>query len=176
LKGIITYKSLKRSLQCKFLVDPSAFSNKRISTVIIATILVTFFGHSEVYGQTMTGTTNTTGDGGVSNNSTIASDVIIECLVNDCIDPRFQLPSNTSIIAMAFVNVTLKDIQDYKNVVLKSHMSQVINDTIDKLATGLGVFDFTVCPPPVYSLELPCPMIKGIIVPPKNVTTTELND
>jgi hypothetical protein len=129
-----------------------------------------------VYGQTMTGTTNTTGDGGVSNNSTIASDVIIECLVNDCIDPRFQLPSNTSIIAMAFVNVTLKDIQDYKNVVLKSHMSQVINDTIDKLATGLGVFDFTVCPPPVYSLELPCPMIKGIIVPPKNVTTTELND
>ena len=155
---------------------PSAFSNKRISTVIIATILVTFFGHSEVYGQTMTGTTNTTGDGGVSNNSTIASDVIIECLVNDCINPRFQLPSNTSIIAMAFVNLTLKDIQDYKNVVLKSHMSQVINDTIDKLAMGLGGFDFTVCPPPAYSLELPCPMIKGIIVPPKNVTTTELND
>ncbi len=144
------------------------------TVIIIATILVTF-GHSEVYGQTMTGTA-TSGDG-VVNNSTTRSDVIIDCLVNDCINPRFQLPSNTSIIAMAFVNLTLTDIQDYKEVVLKSHISQIINDTIDKLATG-GGFDFTVCPTPAYSLELPCPMIKGIIVPPRNLTTTttELNE
>jgi hypothetical protein len=73
---------------------------------------------------------------------------------------------------MAFVNLTLKDIQDNKEV-LKAGISQRINDTIDKLATGLGGFDFSVCPPPWYSFELPCPLINGIIIPPRNLTTVE---
>ena len=85
--------------------------------------------------------------------------------------PDFQLPSNTSVIAMAFVNITLKDIQDYKGV-LKSEISEHINDTIDNLATGRG-FNFSICAPPQYRFDLPCPLINGIIIPPQNLTTVE---
>ncbi len=74
---------------------------------------------------------------------------------------------------MAFVNLTLKDIQDYKEV-LKSELSNHINDTIDNLATGRG-FNFSICAPPEYRFELPCPLINGIIIPPQNLTQ-RLND
>jgi hypothetical protein len=72
---------------------------------------------------------------------------------------------------MAFVNLTLKDIQDYKEV-LKSELSDHINDTIDNLATGRG-FNFSVCSTSEYRFELPCPLINGIIIPPQNLTTVK---
>jgi hypothetical protein len=138
------------------------FSNKIMSMVIIGSILITF-GYSDAYGQTMA---STAGSGG--SNNTTRSD-IIDCLVDTCISPNFQIPSNTSVIAMAFVNLTLKDIQDYKEV-LKSEVSQHINDTIDNLATGRG-FNFSICSTSEYRSELPCPLINGIIIPPQNLTT-----
>ena len=141
-----------------------AFSNKIISMVIIGSILV-IFGYSEAYGQTKV---STAGDSGGSNST--RSD-IVNCLVDTCINPDFHLPSNTSVIAMAFVNVTLKDIQDYKEV-LKSEVSEHINDTIDNLATGRG-FNFSICAPPQYRFDLPCPLINGIIIPPQNLTTVK---
>ncbi len=139
-----------------------AFSNKIMSMVIIGSILI-IFGYSDAYGQTMA---STAGSGG--SNNTTRSD-IIDCLVDTCISPNFQIPSNTSVIAMAFVNLTLKDIQDYKEV-LKSEVSQHINDTIDNLATGRG-FNFSICSTSEYRSELPCPLINGIIIPPQNLTT-----
>jgi hypothetical protein len=141
-----------------------AFSNKIMSMVIIGSILI-IFGYSEAYGQTMA---STAGSGG--SNNTTRSD-IINCLVDTCINPNFQLPSNTSVIAMAFVNLTLKDIQDYKEV-LKAEISQHINDTIDNLATGRG-FNFSICSTSEYRSELPCPLINGIIIPPQNLTTVK---
>jgi hypothetical protein len=142
-----------------------AFSNKIMSMVIIGSILI-IFGYSEAYGQTMASTS--AGSGG--SNNTTRSD-IINCLVDTCINPNFQLPSNTSVIAMAFVNLTLKDIQDYKEV-LKAEISQHINDTIDNLATGRG-FNFSICSTSEYRSELPCPLINGIIIPPQNLTTVK---
>jgi hypothetical protein len=142
--------------------------------IIIGSILI-IFGYSEAYGQTMA-STDTAGvgsangsDGGTNN--TTHSDVI-DCLLDTCINPDFQLPSNTSIIAMAIVNLTLTDIQDYKEV-LKSELSQNINDTIDSLATGLGGSNFSICAPPEYRFELPCPLINGITISPQNLTLIE---
>ena len=108
--------------------------------------------------------------GSSGSNNTTRSD-IINCLVNTCINPNFQLPSNTSVIAMAFVNLTLKDIQANKEV-LKAEISQHINDTIESLATGRG-FNFSICSTSEYRLELPCPLINGIIIPPQNLTTVK---
>ena len=139
-----------------------AFSNKIMSMVIIGSMLI-IFGYSDAYGQTMA---STAGAGG--SNNTTRSD-IIDCLVDTCISPNFQIPSNTSVIAMAFVNLTLADIQDHKEV-LKSEVSQHINDTIDNLATGRG-FNFSICSTSEYRSELPCPLINGIIIPPQNLTT-----
>jgi len=70
---------------------------------------------------------------------------------------------------MAFVNLTLKDIQNYKEV-LKSELNSHINDTLDNLATGRGL-NFSICSTSEYRLELPCPLINGIIIPPQNLTT-----
>ena len=139
-----------------------------MSIVITGSMLI-IFGYSEAYGQTMASTSagSSSGDGDVRSNTTRSD--IINCLVDNCINPNFELPSNTSIIAMAFVNLTLKDIQDY-NEVLKSEISQHINDTIDNLATGQG-FNFSICSNSEYRLELPCPLINGIIIPPQNLTT-----
>lgn len=134
-----------------------------MSMVIIGSILI-IFGYSQAYGQTIA----STADSGESNST--RSD-IVDCLVNTCINPNFQLPSNTSVIAIAFVNLTLTDIQDYKEV-LKSEVSQHINDTIDNLATGQG-FNFSICSTSEYRSELPCPLINGIIIPPQNLTTLE---
>jgi hypothetical protein len=106
----------------------------------------------------------------VGGSNTTRSD-IADCLVDTCINPDFQLPSNTSVIAMTFGNVTLKDMQDYKGV-LKSKISEHINDTIDNLATGRG-FNFSICAPLQYRFDLPCPLINGIIIPPQNLTTVE---
>jgi hypothetical protein len=144
------------------------------AVVIIGSILI-IFGHSEVYGQTMASTSGGNGEGsgdGVSNNTTRSD--IVDCLVNTCINPDFQLPSNTSIIAMAIVNLTLTDIQDYKEV-LKSEISRNINDTIDSLATGLGGSNFSICAPSEYRFELPCPLINGIAISPQNLTLLEEN-
>ena len=145
-----------------------------MSLVIIGSILI-IFGYSDAYGQTIGSTagsgSSAEGDGGIGSNNSTGSDVIIDCLVDTCINPNFQLPSNTSVIAMAFVNLTLKDIQDYKEV-LKSELSNHINDTIDNLATGRG-FNFSICAPLEYRFELPCPLINGIIIPPQNLTTLE---
>ena len=140
--------------------------------IIIGSILI-IFGYSDAYGQTMASTAGSSsgGDSDGRSNNTRRSDVIINCLVDTYINPDFQLPSNTSVIAMAFVNLTLKDIQDY-NEVLKSEVSNHINDTIDNLATGRG-FNFSICAPPEYRFELPCPLINGIIIPPQNLTTVE---
>ena len=153
----------------KFSVYIPAFSNKIVSVVIIGSILI-IFGYSEAYGQTIIPPSADNSGDDVSGSNTTRSD-IIDCLVNTCINPNFQLPSNTSVIAMAFVNLTLEDIQNY-NEVLKSEISQHINDTIDNLATGRG-FNFSICAPPEYRFELPCPMINGIIIPPQNLTTLE---
>ena len=130
--------------------------------IIIGSMLI-IFGYSDAYGRTMA----STADAGGSNNTTRSD--IIDCLVDTCISPNFQIPSNTSVIAMAFVNLTLADIQDYKEV-LKSEVSQHINDTIDNLATGRG-FNFSICSTSEYRSELPCPLINGIIIPPQNLTT-----
>ena len=138
--------------------------------VFIGSILI-IFGYSDAYGQTMASTAgNGSGSDSDGRNNTTRSD-IINCLVDTCISPDFQLPSNTSVIAMAFVNLTLKDIQDYKEV-LKSEISQHINDTIDNLATGRG-FNFSICSSSEYRFELPCPLINGIIIPPQNLTTVK---
>ena len=153
----------------KFSVYIPAFSNKIVSVVIIGSILI-IFGYSEAYGQTIIPPSADNSGDDVSGSNTTRSD-IIDCLVNTCINPNFQLPSNTSVIAMAFVNLTLEDIQNY-NEVLKSEVSQHINDTIDNLATGRG-FNFSICAPPEYRFELPCPMINGIIIPPQNLTILE---
>ena len=160
---------LKRCPHSEFLVYTPAFSNTIKTTVIIGSVLITF-GCSQAYGQT-TVSTAADSDGDVESNSTRSD--IIDCAINICINPNFQLPSNTSIIAIAFVNLTLKDIQDYKEV-LKSEISQHIMDTIDNLATGQGR-NFSICAPPEYRFELPCPLINGIIIPPQNLTR-ELND
>jgi hypothetical protein len=139
--------------------------------VIIGSILI-IFGYSQVYGQTMASTASDGGedDGNGVNNSTRSD--IVDCLVDACINPDFQLPSNASVIAMAFVNLTLKDIQDYKEV-LQSEVSEHINDTIDSLATGLGGSNFSICAPPQYRFELPCPLINGIAISPQNLTLLE---
>ncbi len=146
------------------------FSNRIVSTTFMIVSILVIYGYSEVYGQTMANTAG--GDDGKSNgdvgSNTTRSDVIIDCLVNTCINPSFQVPSNTSVIAMAFVNLTLKDIQDYKDV-LKAEVHEHINDTIGNLATGRG-FNFSICAPPEYRFELPCPLINGIIIPSHNVT------
>jgi hypothetical protein len=154
-----------------------AFSNKIMSAIIIiiSSILI-IFGYSEAYGQTMANTTATGGggstDGSVDSGTNGTRSDIIDCLVNTCINPNFQLPSNTSVIAMAFVNLTLTDIQDYKEV-LKSEVSEHINDTIDSLATGLGGSNFSICAPSEYRFELPCPLINGIAISPQNLTLIE---
>lgn len=160
---------LKRRPHSKFSVYIAAFSKKIMSMVIIGSILI-IFGYSEAYGQTMASTS--AGSGGDGGSNSTRSD-IVDCLINICITPNFQVPSNTSVIAIAFVNLTLKDIQDYKEV-LKSEVSQHINDTIDNLATGQGR-NFSICAPPEYRFELPCPLINGIVIPPQNLTTV-VND
>jgi hypothetical protein len=140
-----------------------------IVVIIVGSILI-IFGHSEVYGQT----TASTSAGSESNSgSDSTSSDIVDCIINICINPEFQLPSNTSVIAMAFVNLTLEDIQDHKEV-LKAELSHHITDTIDNLATGQGR-NFSICAPPQYRFELPCPLIYGIIIPPQNLTQ-QLND
>jgi hypothetical protein len=139
-----------------------AFSNKIMSMVIIDSILI-IFGYSE-YSEAVG-----SGDGDGRSNSTRSD--IVDCIINICISPNFQLPSNTSVIAMAFVNLTLKDIQANKEV-LKAEISQHINDTIESLATGRG-FNFSICSTSEYRLELPCPLINGIIIPPQNLTTVK---
>ncbi len=136
--------------------------------IVIGSILI-IFGYSEAYGQT-TASPSAGGSGATGNserNNTTHSDVI-DCLVNTCINPNFQLPSNTSVIAMAFVNLTLTEIEDYKEV-LKLETSHHITDAIDNLATGQGR-NFSICAPPEYRFELPCPLINGIIIPPQNLT------
>jgi hypothetical protein len=138
--------------------------------IIIGNILI-IFGYSEAYGQTMASTDTAGGGSDGGTNYTTHSDVI-DCLLDTCINPDFQLPSNTSIIAMAIVNLTLTDIQDYKEV-LKSEISQNINDTIDSLATGLGGSNFSICAPPEYRFELPCPLINGIAISAQNLTLIE---
>jgi hypothetical protein len=140
-----------------------------MSMVIIIGSILIIFGYSHAYGQTMASTAGDGGEGDGGNNSTRSD--IVDCLVDTCINPNFQLPSNTSVIAMAFVNLTLKDIQDYREV-LKSEVSEHINDTIDNLATGRG-FNFSICSTSEYRFELPCPLINGIIIPPQNLTTVE---
>jgi hypothetical protein len=159
-----------------FSVHTSAFSNKIMSLIIIIIIggISIIFGYSEAYGQTMASTYTVggaDGDDSVSDNTTRSD--IVDCIINICINPNFQLPSNTSVIAMAFVNLTLKDIQDYREI-LKSEISHHITDTIDNLATGQGR-NFSICAPPEYRFELPCPLIYGIIIPPQNLTQ-QLND
>jgi hypothetical protein len=156
-----------------FSVYRPVFSNKIMSMLIIVGSILIIFGYSEAYGQTMASTSAGVGsadDGGRSNST--RSD-IVDCIINICITPNFQLPSNTSVIAIAFVNLTLKDIQEYKEV-LKSEMSQHITDAIDNLATGQGR-NFSICAPPEYRFELPCPLINGVIIPPQNFTQ-QLND
>ncbi|MDQ3852668.1 MAG: hypothetical protein M3299_07525 [Thermoproteota archaeon] len=147
-----------------------AFSKKIISTIIIGSILV-IFGYSEAYGQTtMASTAAGNGANGGGNTTTTGSD-IIDCLVNICENPDFQLPSNTSVIAMAIVNLTLTDIQEYKEV-LKSEISHHINDTIDNLASGV-IYHSQTCAPPPYHNELPCPLIIQYTIPPLNLTLLE---
>jgi hypothetical protein len=141
-----------------------------MSIVIIIGSILIIFGYSEAHGQT----TASTSAGSESNRgSDSTSSDIVDCIINICINPEFQLPSNTSVIAMAFVNLTLEDIQDHKEV-LKAELSHHITDTIDNLATGQGR-NFSICAPPQYRFELPCPLIYGIIIPPQNLTQ-QLND
>ncbi|MDQ5876890.1 MAG: hypothetical protein M3288_08615 [Thermoproteota archaeon] len=142
-----------------------------MSVIMIGSIWI-IFGYSEASGQTMANTANGgegSGDGDRGSNSTRSD--IIDCLVNICENPDFQLPSNTSVIAMAIVNLTLKDIQDYREV-LKAEISHHINDTIDNLATGVGFYSQT-CAPPPYHNELPCPLIIQYTIPPLNRTLIE---
>ena len=140
-----------------------------MSTVFVGSILI-IFGYSEAYGQTIIPPTADGGDG-VSISNTTRSD-IIDCLLNTCISPNFQLPSNTSVIAMAFRNLTLEDLQNY-NEVLKSEVSEHINNTIDNLGTGTGGSSFSICAPSPYHNELPCPLITGITISPQNLTLIE---
>ena len=147
-----------------------AFSNKIVSVVIIGSILI-ISGYSEAYGQTIIPPTADNSGDGISRSNTTRSD-IIDCLVNTCINPDFHLPSNTSVIAMAFRNLTLEDLQNYKEV-LKSEVSRHINDTIDSLGTGTGGSSFSICAPSEYRFELPCPLITGIIISPQNLTLLE---
>ena len=147
-----------------------AFINKIMSIVFIGSILI-IFGYSHAYGQTMTSTVSGSSSGVGDGKSNTTNSDIINCLVDTCINPDFQLPSNTSVIAMAFVNLTLKDIQNYKEV-LKSEVSDHINDTLDNLATGRG-FNFSICSTSEYRFELPCPLINGIIIPPQNLTASK---
>jgi hypothetical protein len=154
----------------KFSVYIPAFSNKIVSVVIIGSILI-IFGYSEAYGQTIIPPSADNSGDGVSRSNTTRSD-IIDCLVNTCINPNFQLPSNTSVIAMAFRNLTLEDLQNY-NEVLKSEVSRHINDTIDSLGTGTGGSSFSICASSEYRFELPCPLITGITISPQNLTLLE---
>jgi hypothetical protein len=140
-----------------------------IVIIIIGSILI-IFGYSEAHGQTTA--SSSAGSESNSGSDSTSSD-IVDCIINICINPEFQLPSNTSVIAMAFVNLTLEDIQDHKEV-LKAELSHHITDTIDNLATGQGR-NFSICAPPQYRFELPCPLIYGIIIPPQNLTQ-QLND
>ena len=140
-----------------------------IVIIIIGSILI-IFGYSEVHGQTAA---STSADSESNSGSDSTSSDIVDCIINICINPEFQLPPNTSVIAMAFVNLTLEDIQEYKEV-LKAELSHHIRDTIDNLATGQGR-NFSICAPPQYRFELPCPLIYGIIIPPQNLTQ-QLND
>jgi hypothetical protein len=140
-----------------------------IVIIIIGSILI-IFGYSEAHGQIMASTS--AGSESNSGSDSTSSD-IVDCIINICINPEFQLPSNTSVIAMALVNLTLEDIQEYKEV-LKAELSHHIRDTIDNLATGQGR-NFSICAPPQYRFELPCPLIYGIIIPPQNLTQ-QLND
>jgi hypothetical protein len=150
-------------------VHTLAFSKKITSIIIIGSILI-IFGYSEAYGQTTMAST-AAGNGANGGANTITRSDIIDCLINPCTNPDFQLPSNTSIIAMAIVNLTLTDIQDYREV-LKSEIIHHINDTIDNLATGLIYYSHT-CAPPPYHNELPCPLIIQYTIPPLNLTLLE---
>jgi hypothetical protein len=137
---------------------------------IIGSMLI-IFGYSEAYGQTtMASTTAGNGPNTGGSTTTTRSD-IIDCLVNYCQDPDFQLPLNTSVIAMAIVNLSLTDIQEYREV-LKAEVSHHINDTIDNLASGLAHYSQT-CAPPPYHRELPCPLIIQYTIPPLNITLLE---
>jgi hypothetical protein len=144
------------------------FSNKTMSVILIIGSTLVIFGYSEVYGQTMTSTSASVSSADRDGRSNNTRSDIVDCIINICITPNFQLPSNTSVIAIAFVNLTLKDIQEYKEV-LKSEISQHITDAIDNLATGQGR-NFSICAPPEYRFELPCPLINGVIIPPQNFT------
>ena len=147
----------------------AAFSKKITSVTIIGSILI-IFGYSEAYGQTTMASTTAVNGANDGGNTTTGSD-IIDCLVNICKNPDFQLPSNTSIIAMAIVNLTLTDIQEYKDI-LKAEISHHINDTIDNLASGL-IYHSQTCAPPPYHNELPCPLIIQYTIPPLNLTLLE---
>jgi hypothetical protein len=141
-----------------------------MSTVFIGSVLI-IFGYSEAYGQTILPPTADGSGDDVSGSNTTRSD-LIDCLINSCINPNFQLPSNTSVIAMAFNNLTLEELQNY-NEVLKSEVSRQINDTIDSLGSGTGGSSFSICAPFEYGSELPCPLITGITISPQNVTLLE---
>jgi hypothetical protein len=141
-----------------------------MSIVILIGSILIIFGYSEAYGQTVASTADGSDDD-VSGSNTTRSD-IIDCLVDTCINPNFQIPSNTSVIAMAFVNLTLEDLQDY-NEVLKSEVSEHISDIIESLAVGTGGSNFSICAPPEYRFELPCPLINGITISPQNLTLIE---
>jgi hypothetical protein len=141
-----------------------------MSTLFIIGSILVIFGYSEAYGQTMASTASGDGESSGDRVSNTTRSDVINCLIDTCINPNFQVPSNTSVIAMAFVNLTLKDIQDYKDV-LEAKVSEHINDTIDNLATGRG-FNFSICATE-YRFELPCPLINGIIIPPQNLTTVK---
>jgi hypothetical protein len=149
-----------------------AFSNKIVSVVIIGSILI-IFGYSEAYGQTIIPPTAGNSGDGISRSNTTRSD-LIDCLVSEliCQNPDIDLPSNTSLIAMVVRNLTLEDLQNY-NEVLKSVVSNHINDTIDHLGTGTGWSGFFDCPPSEYRSELPCPLITGITLSPQNLTLLE---
>ena len=147
-----------------------AFSNKIVYVVIIGIMLI-IFGYSEAYSQTIVPPTDDSNSGNVTASNTTRSD-IIDCLLDTCISPDFQLPSNTSVIAMAFNNLTLEDLQNY-NEVLKAEVSRRINDTRDSLGTGTGGSSFSICAPSEYRFELPCPLITGITISPQNLTLLE---
>src|ERR687895_115723 len=141
-----------------------------MSTVFVGSILI-IFGYSAAYAQTIVPPSADANGNDVSSRNTTRSD-LIDCLVNSCISPDFHLPSNTSVIAMAFNNLTLEDLQNY-NEVLKSEVSHHINDTIDSLGSGTGGSTFSICAPPPYHNELPCPLITGITISPQNLTLLE---
>jgi hypothetical protein len=147
------------------------FGNRIMSLVIIIGSISIIFGYSQAHGQTIVPPTADSSGDDVSGSNTTRSD-IIDCLVDTCINPDFQIPSNTSIIAMAIVNLTLEDLQEYREV-LKSEVNEHINGTIESLTTGLGGSSFSICAPPPYHNELPCPLINGISISPQNLTLIE---